>query len=318
LQIVDYNEVRAEWETQVQLLDASAGWYPMDFKRVNGARKAGYPAADYWGVYAVENGRVLSTVRVVRIPFTMDDGAEETVSAIQGVVTRREHSGRGLAKKLLAEVHRREEGAGNRLSILWTGHGNVAHNLYTSIGYVDVYTPKLAMKRLGLRKGKGGGYAVRPARMADAELIERIHAEATRGRVGFTPRPKGSLGAQFILGFVRPNSLRLVLSGREPVGYFQVQKGIGWARSDEVVIKPGVDPEEILSALESEAGGSWLTVLGTFVRDSASLLRGRGYSFTDHSYFGLLARPLVKSRLEVRKKMGVDCASFTCHFLDYF
>jgi len=291
---------------------------PLDFRRMDEAMKLGYPAADYYGVYAVEKDEVQSVVRVLRVPYTMNDGTEEAVSAIQGVVTRREHSRAGLARKLLAEVHQREASFGNRFVMLWTGHGLVAHNLYSSMGYVDVFTPMLAMRELGPSRKRSEEYKIRPAKAGDAETIERIHSEATKGRVGFTPRAKGNVRALFRLGQVKPSSLHLVLSGEEPVAYFQVQKGPGWVRSDEVVMKPGIQAERILSTLESEYANGWLIILGTFAHDSQTLLKKQGYLITGHSYFGLLARALDKSRRNVREEIGVDRPSFTCHFLDYF
>jgi predicted acetyltransferase len=80
---------------------------PLDFKKMEEARRSGYPAADYFGVYAVENKQVASAVRVLRIPYTMGDGTVEIVSGIQGVVTRRESSRNGFARQLLSEVHER-------------------------------------------------------------------------------------------------------------------------------------------------------------------------------------------------------------------
>ena len=71
MRIIDHDELPLSMEAQIQfLLDMSAGWGPMDFKSIAEARRLGYPAADYVGVYAVEEREVLSEVRVIRIPFT--------------------------------------------------------------------------------------------------------------------------------------------------------------------------------------------------------------------------------------------------------
>ena len=109
MRILDYDELPSGVEGQAQLLDMSAGWGPMDFRRVGDARRIGYPAADYFGVYAVEGGEVLSMVRVLRLPFTTPKGVEK-IGAIQGVVTRRDRARRGLARKLIEEVHKPREG----------------------------------------------------------------------------------------------------------------------------------------------------------------------------------------------------------------
>ena len=134
LRILEFGELPASLEPQAHLLDVAVGWSPLDFGRVNEAIKLGYPRADYVGVYAVEKNEIQSVVRVLRVPYTLADGTSETISAIAAVVTRRDRSGKGLARELLEEVHRREAAAGIRFATLWTGLSIFAHNLYKSMG----------------------------------------------------------------------------------------------------------------------------------------------------------------------------------------
>jgi GNAT superfamily N-acetyltransferase len=318
MRIADYDNLPKELEPQAQLLDASTGWMPMDFQAVREARILGYPVAPYFGVYAVEGGEVQSVVRVLRLPYTLANGDRVSVSAIQGVVTRRERSGKGLARKLLEEVHRREAEAGMKFVFLWTGHAMMAHNLYLSMGYEDVYTPMLAIRKRDRRGDRPHGYTARTPLAEETEALHRLHTGSTKERIGFTPRPEGLLAALFRLGLVGPDSFRLILSGDDPVGYFQLKKEKGWVRSDEVVISKGTDPAVALSALESECGDGWLTIMGTFVRDNSRLLRERGYLLTNHSYYGLLARPLQPRHRDPRSELGAEKKAFTCQFLDYF
>lgn len=318
MRIVSFDELSEEWEPKAQLLDASVGWFPTDFRRMKEARRMGYPAADYFGVYAVEGDEVQSAVRVLRIPYTLDSGSTETVSAICGVVTRREWSRRGLARALLGEVHRREATVGKKFCILWMGFWNFSHALYNSIGYVDVYTPRLAMRRCDGPKSEGQKYKLRTIKKSEATTIEKLHAESTKGRVGFTPRPKSVLPPLFKLGFVKPDAFRLILSDGEPVGYLQMQKGRGWVKSDEVVLTERADLGEVASLLQCEAVPGWLLLQGTFVRDASVLLSKLGYSFTDYAYYGLMARPLEGVHKDLKRELGTVNRLFTCHFLDYF
>ena len=299
------------------MLDASAGWGPMDFSRVKEARRVGYPAADYFGVYAVEDGKVSSMIRVLRLPFTTRRGLEK-IAAIQGVVTRRDRSRKGLARSLLQEVHRREKAAGVRFSLLWTGRGQVAHGLYNSMGYADVYTPELAIRKCDGQHPMPRSYELKKARADDSDLIERLHRAATRGRIGFTPRPGGIVRSLLKLGFLRIESFRLILRDGKPVGYGLFQKSPGWSKLDEVTVLAGEDPEEIISLFESESKGCWLALRNTFVRDSIQALRKRHYSFTNFAYYGLLGLQFLDSRPDVSKMLGVSSRSFTCQQLDYF
>src|SRR3989442_1138551 len=121
LRIVDFDGLPPSAEASVHVLDMTAGWGLLGFKTLKEVTALGYPAADYVGLYAVEDGEAQSMVRVLRIPFSTTEG-RETVSAVQGVVTRRDRSRRGLARRLLGEVHHSEKAAGSRISLLWTGH----------------------------------------------------------------------------------------------------------------------------------------------------------------------------------------------------
>lgn len=317
MRIVDHDELPPTLEPQAHLLDASTDWVPMDFHKVKEARRMGYPAAPYFGVYAVEGGKVLSTVRVLRLPYTLPSGRKETISGVQGVVTRREWSRRGLARALFAEVHRREREAGIRFVMLWTGHSGNAHILYTSIGYDDVYTPYLAIGRCRARALAPRGYATKVVDRSDARIIERLHSEATANRVGFTPRPKGNVAALFHF-WVKPDSFRLILHEGKPVGYLRLQKGEGWARSDEIVLPGWVPPETALKILEAEAPGGWLILAGTFAKDARLLLKRQSFAFTEHSYYGLLAKPLEGVHPDLPRELGTTSSSFSCHFLDFF
>jgi GNAT superfamily N-acetyltransferase len=288
----------------------------MEFERLHEARAAGYPAADYFGVYAIEGEEVLSVVRVLRLPFTTPKG-RETVAAIQGVVTRRDRSRMGLARRLLEEVHRRERAIGIRFALLWTGYNNVARKLYNSLGYVDVYTPELAM-RFVERSPKPKGYELRAAQRKDWNLVEKLHSAATEGRLGFVPRPRGIVKSLIVLGFLEQEQLQLILRDGEPVGYVVLQRNPMWSKADEVVLLDGGRADAVLSLLESEAAGGWLVFRNTFVRDVGDLFRRRCYSITGLSYYGLLTLPLVASQADASRELGISSRSFSCQLLDYF
>ena len=212
----------------------------------------------------------------------------------------------------------REAAAGNKFVMLWTGRALMAHNLYESLGYADVYIPSIAVGRCAKQKRPPGGYEMRNVRKEDARSIHELHAEATMGRVGFTPRPKGILLALCELGFTKPDAFRLILHKGEPVGYVQWEQGAGWAKSMEVVLKGGTDIDAFLSLLESKVSRGWLTLWGTFVNDQRDILARRGYALTGSTYSSLLAQPLKGSRRAILSELGTADPSFTCHYLDGF
>jgi GNAT superfamily N-acetyltransferase len=295
-----------------------------DLEDMRRAIKLGYPCADYFGVFAVENGEVLSTVRVSRVPYTFSDGKREVVSAIGGVVTRHDHSHQGLARRLLEEVHRRETADGRRFSLLWTGRNNVAHHLYESLGYIDVYTPELAMvKCIRKLKTPSKQYSLVKARNKDAKTIEHIHSNATKNRLGFTPRAPGLMDVLFTLGWFRPELFHLILHDDKLIGYYlEFQKSRGWTGSSEIVVAADdkAEIEQVIPLLEREAGNGWLILGNTFVRDNHDALKSGGYKIASFAYTTLMAKPLdgTKPTKNVAKLLGVEDPRFVCHRLDGF
>jgi GNAT superfamily N-acetyltransferase len=315
VRVLNHDELSSDLEEQTRLLDGTAGWGPLDSRMVGEARKLGYPAADYFGVYAVEKGQVLSMVRVLRVPFTTPDGTE-TVAGIQGVVTRRDQSRRKLARKLLEEVHRREKASGYRYVMLWTGRAMVAHGLYESLGYQDVYTPELAVKKCK-DVAKPAGLEFRRIRMSETHLIEEMHRKAMAGRLGFTPRPDGIVDSVLKLGFRSLAGFWLLLRGGEPVGYSLFERGTVRSSIDELVLS-GVRIEDALSSMESTVSGSWLSIRNTSVKDYFGALKIRGYSFSKFTYYGLMAAPLEVDKSANPHVLGTASKRFTCQQLDYF
>jgi GNAT superfamily N-acetyltransferase len=309
--------------SQVQLLDLSTGWGMTDLKDMRKAIKLGYPSADYFSVFAIENGEVLSTVRVSRIPYTLSDGKREVVSAIGGVVTRHDHSQQGLARRLLEEVHRREKADGRRFSLLWTGRNNVAHHLYESLGYIDIYTPELAMAKCTRKPKKlSKQYSLVKATNNDAKTIERLHSNATKNRLGFTPRAPGLLDVLFKLGWFKPELFHLILHDDKITGYYlEFQKSRRWTGTSEIIVAADdkAENEQVTPLLETEAGNGWLILGNTFVRDNYDALKSRGYRLASFAYTTLMALPLDGTKpSNAARLLGVKNPRFVCHRLDAF
>lgn len=277
----------------------------------------GYPSADYVGIYAVEKGQVLSAVRVLRLPYTTPNGVQQ-IAGIQGVVTRRDRGREGLARELLVEVHRREKAAGSVYSLLWTGRGLVAHSLYESLGYRDVYTPDLATLRRGSRVHGPQRYALEGVKEDSLSSLEALHGRATAGRLGFTPRPSGIVRSLIHVGFLARESLYSIFRGEELVGYALLQRQPTWCSVDELVLDPETPLDQVLPALEATALGGWFVIRNTAVRDALPLLRRRGYHYSPFAYYSLLALPLEKPSKNTAKELGTESPRFTCQQLDYF
>ncbi|MDA4122368.1 MAG: GNAT family N-acetyltransferase [Thaumarchaeota archaeon] len=320
MRVLEHDELNSELQADLQHLRASISLPPRDFGRLKRAVKEGYPAADYFGLYAVEGKHVLSSVRVLRVPYTFADGHVEKVSAIGSVMTRLDSRGRGLVRGLLGDVHARERGAGISYSTLWCEPSIKAHGLYEFLGYKDVYHPDFATgKRSGGKTGRGA-YEFAKVLDADVEEMERIHTLATRRRIGFTPRPKGYLRSLFWYGRFSPESFRMIVKGGRPVGYLQLDQGAVATQVSEVVLLPeGAQALKVVSMLERLAGDSWLWLNGTFVSDNERPLQRRGYLVSNLNNHVWMVLPLKKSnRKDLVKVFGLDDPRFSYHTVDFF
>ncbi|MGA2664156.1 MAG: GNAT family N-acetyltransferase [Nitrososphaerales archaeon] len=329
MRILTHDELPPDLETDLQLLRLSVGWPPRDFRRLSQARRLGYPAADYIGLYAVEDGRVLSTVRAVRVPFTFPDGHSETVSTILSVITRRDCRGRGLARSLIDEVNARERRAGSRFCFLWTEQSLSAHQLYERMGYRDLYVVDLAMRRpsQGGSRPRPGAYTLERLKDDGAATVERLHAVSTRGRTGFTPRHRGFIRSDRKLGLSGSEPIRLVLKDGRPVGYVALDEAPGWVSVSEVVLTTGGPSDrgatpaamtDLVADLERLAARRWLSVWNTVVRDLRHELDRRGYAFGTGDRV-VMSLPLDGSPPDLQvSSLGTTDRRFTCQLLDYF
>jgi GNAT superfamily N-acetyltransferase len=329
MRILTHDELDNSFDPQVQLLHLGTEWSVIDFERVKQIRIAGYPAADYYSVYAVEGSEVLAKVEAIHIRYEMP-GGPEIMAGISGVVTRRDRSREGLAKQLLLDVHKRERASGIRYSLLWTGRHNRAHSLYKSIGYVDIFDPGVALiktRRVENRNIHSNEVNVRTAQRADAPLMEELYSKAAAHRLGFTKRYKGFAEMAFSLEFDKPSSYRIFSKGdrgSEAIGYAQFQDNpVGWIRSSEVVLVKEEERylEPIIQLLEDEANGKWLAFSHSFIFNQRKLLEEkRGYAFSIHTYETLMACDLdnEESAEDMIKLLGTSDPIFTCQRFDHF
>jgi hypothetical protein len=219
---------------------------------------------------------------------------------------------------LLLEAHRREKVAGSKYSLLWTGRGQVAHSLYETLGYRDVYTPDLVACHMVNRGHKHGSFTLNQVKVGEEGLLDGLHLKATVQRLGFTPRPPGIVRSLVHLGFLDRESLNLVYRDGRLAGYAILQKRPFWCSLDELVLEMGTSLEEVLPAFETVAEGGWFAIRNTAVRDGRHLLESRGFHYSPFAYYSLLALPLERSTEDIAGELGTGSPRFTCQQLDYF
>ncbi|MFI5415466.1 MAG: GNAT family N-acetyltransferase, partial [Candidatus Lutacidiplasmatales archaeon] len=284
---------------QLGTFQLSDGDPPQGVEFIRRLRRTSHPSSDYFAVYAVDDGKLLSRVETLQLPFTGPTGSDVVVG-ISDVLTRPDGVGRGLARSLLDEVHRRERVRGRHWSYLWTRRSWGAHRLYESMGYKDVFSPPSALGEAGRsrRRRSDLGYRLTPERSTDGRRLERVLREATAGRLGFVPRTPGSFRTRIYLGWRKPESHLLLRRGARTVGFAHLSDDSRWNLSvNEVVVTGSEHQEPMVRCLEGLAGRRSLTFQGTtFVRDAERFLRARGYQVLAASHSVLMAKALGPRR----------------------
>jgi GNAT superfamily N-acetyltransferase len=299
MHIYSLDELPQALRPQLAAFGVVDGGPPQDWefiRRLRRHRRTGLPCSEYYAVYAVDEDRVLSRVETLDLVFTGPSGPQ-TVVGISDVVTRPEGLGRGFARGLLREVHRRGIDQGRDWSFLWTHRTWGAHRLYEELGYEDVYSPPYALRKIprSARRTPPTGYRWRVASASDAARLERLLAADTARRLGFVPRKPGSARIRFRVGWRKPENHRILSRRSRPVGYAYLSED---SRRNlvagEVVLTSPAHREAMIGALEGLARGRWLTFQNTtFVRDTDALLRARGYAVYPAAHVVLMAKRLT-------------------------
>jgi GNAT superfamily N-acetyltransferase len=313
--------VPASLHPQIAALPVLDGDPPLGIEYIRKLRRLGFPATDYFSVYAVEDGQIVSKVETIDIQFSSAAG-KATVTGISEVLTRPDGVGRGFAGALMDHVHRREKARGRRWSLLWTHRTWGAHRLYERLGYRDVYSFPSALKKLGRgpRTASPRGYSWRRVEREKTGILDRLLATSTRGRWGFAHRFPRSFHARMALGWNEPNHYRVLTYRSVPVGYARAVPGPRGLSVEEVVVTDEEHTDAMIRALERIASGNWLTITRTsFVRDAGELLRDRGFQLYPMAHATMMAKP-IRANPGGRDDPAQVCASakFTCHRGDMF
>ncbi len=275
--------------------------------------------ADYVAVFAVDRGTVVGETFVLRLPYRSRSGVE-TIAAIASVTTVVSESRRGVARRVLDEVHRREVAAGTRFAFLWTSQSWRAHGLYEQLGYRDVFVSPLAVRLAPGHRRLCRGDSLRAATRAELPRLEALHRAATAGRLGFSPRADRAMVVEQACGFLALDRVLVYRRSERLAGYVRVDRGPTHFRVGEVVVGPR-DRPGLLDALERTPQEGAIVFVNTPALDLAAELRRRGYLVRRGAdWRALMAKPLrgTMTGPELRRELGVDDPSFVAMAGDRF
>jgi len=277
--------------------------------------------APYAGIFAVEGATVLGQVLVKRLPYTFRDRTE-TVTAVASVGTRADRARRGIASKLLEEVHRRERADGIRFATLWTNRSWGAVRVYERLGYEGIYSIPFALRpapRARVRPPSLRG--VRRAGRSDLAELEELRERLAEGRIGFCHRPERFLETSTATWEIDPPHEILVVRDRgRAEGYVVVRSNPYRLICGELVATTPRVAERLVAAVERAADDRPTVLEGSAVADRKALLGRRGYRLLEKSYGVFMARPL-DGRWDARtaiRAFATDDPRFLCQVGDRF
>lgn len=213
-------------------------------------------------VYAVDRSRVLAQVVPMRIPVRLTSGVEP-VGGLQGVCSLPAEWGRGYARRLMEHVHAMFRADGLRISTLTTSWNIRGYGVYRKLGYADLAPFYLGTRVVSNPRRASAGLQIRRARKEDLSRIHELYALATRGLLGWTERSPVEVLTAFTTFRWFPGRYRVVLRGRQIVGYLRSRPGDG-ALMEEVVAPREPDFQAIVAAMEAKAPSgiataNWIT-----------------------------------------------------------
>ncbi len=289
-----YDEIAPSLETDRFLLQLASFGGAIPRRSIDIWCRRTKSTAEYVAVFAEERGRLLGQTYVLRVPYTFADGPE-VVSGIAAVGTRPDRGRSGVARAILREVHRREREAGIRYATLWTNRSWGAHNLYEELGYRDVYAfPWVAHAPSTRVRRRPAG--VRPARRSDLDPIERLHARAATGRLGFLREPNGYLTVALATRELDPSKEYLVRQrGGRLEGYALVDSNPYRTVCGELVATSRSARRALVTEVERRAKGTAFAFQHTPVRDAPELFRGPEYTGVGGGWYVLMANALGRT-----------------------
>ena len=293
MRILTFRELPQGWEADCVLLMHNAFGSSWDPRAVSTPRfERHYPRpAEYVGLCAVERGRIVSAVLTHRFPFRTRQ-TDGICSGLGAVATLPTHAGRGLARSLIEEVHRRERRSGSPFILLYTGRSIVAHALYESLGYHDVLEfPRAVRPVPKARRALPREWCWRRATRGDRRTIEGLRADLGRTRFGFTRQGVDWWPTRQWFAPGPPEWFVLERDGRV-VGYAGVTTEGQVRVCQEGMARTELARNLLLRSLESEASGRWLMIGSALIHELRKTPGIRAYTLEEGSYTVLMAKSL--------------------------
>ena len=326
MKILEYNDVDPLSVLHLTMLALDFPFTPEHAAHIRSADPRPFPC---FTVNAVEDDRVLGQMGIFRLPMVSTEGRED-VGGIWAVSTHPQHSGRGIASRLLEESHARMCDAGLRFSTLGTNRYRSAYKLYQRHGYVDMNVWATALAPWET--------AHQPTRLCAQPPGAALPAQVPQAQVSESKGPEGfdfvekifENNASDYLGFawrhtpfvplrdkVKLEDIWILWENGTPVGYVFAHKNKLMLEISIQLLRMDIDASEAVAAVVSEIKSSYVQVAMSRPSDIASLQRA-GWQVAHPNWGAFMVKPLVSDVTieDARRLFGIGTDRFLISWLD--
>lgn len=312
MQIVEYDQADPLGVLELNLLSLG---YPLTQQKMAQIRQLDRRAFPFLALYAIVDGVVAGQVGVDRLPVVTLDGPDE-VGGVWAVCTHPAFSHKGIANRLLAEAHSRLRDAGLKYSTLGTARHRGAYPLYRQLGYEpvhhasNIFTLNEALLPPGRLRAERAG--VERLSMTD-ELFQR----AAAGKLGFARRHPEYIRMLVETGDMSLGEVWLLWDGEESVGYALAFVFEAVMMVSHLVLLPGADAAEAVSALAQEQPSDYVRVRVDHPSVASSLVNS-GYPAPLRDWSVFMVKPVdtAASVEQFNHQTGISTERFMISWID--
>ena len=272
MRVRSYDEIDPVDAFRLSVVSFGDAWDEATIRRIRASDRR---YLEEFALYAEEHGRVLAQVVPLRFAVRLTSGVEE-VGGIAGVCSHPSVWGKGYAHRLMESAHDRFRDLGFRISTLTTSRNIRGYGMYSKMGYVDLAPFHRAVRRVTGRKAPRG-YRLRSASRSDLPMIHTLYRTRTRGMLGWTERSPDFLAWSLRRRRDYLSRYRVVLHGREPVGYLRTRPDDG-VTMEEVVAPSLRDFRAGVALMESPLRHGIATVNWITAAEDVARFRRLGYA----------------------------------------
>lgn len=314
MKIREYDEL--DPQEIMELNKGSLGWF-LPPEKVERIRKLDPHVPDYFALFGVERGRVVSQVGAASVNTETIYGPER-VGFVWGVCTDPKAARKGYAGGLFEELNRRLIKDDIRYVLLGTSKGFVAYNLYRKLGYMDFIRLKWGIKYCETIKRSPKGLIFSKTRRDNA--FSEIWTRYTVDLLGFCDRPRELIKIKKTWGWPPINLAGTFQMKGKTAGYILANKDDRTITIEEIVAYKQRDFKDMLEFLEMRYKPRYLLCNLLEGSRGEKIYDDLGFTKTIDTWAILMIKDIKakKSMRDIKKMYGIGKDKFFMTALDMY